>query len=149
MANCIRLRRDQRGTSLVEVMVATVVFMTIMLGGLNYFTLPQATVAREKMRRLAVTQAQQRMETILGLDYAEITADLNETVTSVPLAKISGSINTTILTVDDVADGLGLSDADSDTRDYKNITVKITWSDGNAQSVSFSTCVSAFENQYK
>ena len=140
------LWRNQDGSSVVEVMVAIVVFMVIMLGGLNYFTIPQATMAREKMRRSAVTQAQLRMESLLKLEYTAITADSNETATPVTLAKITGSRNTTITTVDDAADGLGGSDADADTVDYKNITVDVTWSDGNNQSVVFTAKVSAYGN---
>ena len=143
------LWRNQDGSSVVEVMVAIVVFMIIMLGGLNYFTVPQANMARENMRRLAVAEAQQRMEVLLDLDYTAITADSNETATPVTLAKITGSRNTTITTVDDAADGLGGSDADSDTVDYKNITVAVNWSDGNNQSVDFIAAVSAFDNPDK
>ncbi len=63
------LFKDETGTSLVEVMVAMVVFMIIMVGGLTYFTLPQSTAVREKIKRLAFAAAHQRMETLLALDY--------------------------------------------------------------------------------
>ena len=46
-----------------------VVFIIIMVGGLNYFTLLQSTAVREKIKRLAFAAAQQRMETLLALDY--------------------------------------------------------------------------------
>jgi len=46
-----------------------VVFMIIMVGGLNYFTLLQSTAVREKIKGLAFAAAQQRMETLLALDY--------------------------------------------------------------------------------
>ncbi len=62
------IAHNQNGTSIVEVMIAIAVFMIIMIGGLNYFTLPQSTVAREKIKRLAFAAAQQRMETLLALD---------------------------------------------------------------------------------
>ena len=125
-------------------MIAVVVFIIIMIGGLNYFTLPQATVAREKIKRLAFAAAQQRMETLLALDYTAITADSNETATPVTLATRTASRNTTVTEVDDAADGLGGSDADADLVDYKSITVNITWNDGNNQSASITTKVSVF-----
>jgi cytoskeletal protein RodZ len=127
-------------------MVAIVVFMVIMIGGLNYFTVPQAIMAREEMKRMAVAAAQQRMETLLQSDYTEVTADSNETDTPVPLANISGLRTTTVTEIDDAADGLGGSDADGNTVDYKNVMVLITWSDGNSQSLSFTTTVSEFDN---
>jgi len=53
------LFKDETGTSIVEVTIAMVVFMIIMAGGLNYFTLPQSTAVREKIKGLAFAAAQQ------------------------------------------------------------------------------------------
>jgi len=138
------LFKDETGTSLVEVMVAIVVFMIIMVGGLTYFTLPQSTVVRDKIKRLAFAAAHQRMETLLALDYTAITADSNEASIPVTLATKAASRNTTVTEVDDAADGLGGSDADSETVDYKSITIEITWNDGNNKSASITTNVSEF-----
>ncbi len=138
------LFKDETGTSLVEVMVAIVVFMIIMVGGLTYFTLPQSTAVREKIKRLAFAAAHQRMETLLALDYTAITADSNEASIPVTLATKAASRNTTVTEVDDAADGLGGSDADSETVDYKSITIEITWNDGNNKSASITTNVSEF-----
>ena len=98
---------NQNGASIIEVMVAIAVFMIIMIGGLNYFTLPQAIVGREKLKRLAFAAVHQRMETLLELDYTAITADSNETATPVTLATRTGLRNTTVTEVDDPADGQG------------------------------------------
>jgi len=106
-------------------MVAIVVFMVIMIGGMSYFTLPQASNARQKMKRLAVSEAKQRLETFLGLGFHAVVTDSNETGTSVTLAGLTGSRDTTITYVDDAGDGTGGSDADSDIVDYKKITVSI------------------------
>ncbi len=138
------LFKDETGTSLVEVMVATVVFMIIMVGGLTYFTLPQSTAVREKIKRLAFAAAHQRMEALLALDYIAITADSNEVAIPVTLATKAASRNTTVTVVDDATDGLGGSDADSETVDYKSITIEITWNDGNNKSASITTNVSEF-----
>ena len=135
---------NQKGTSIIEVMIAVTVFIIIMIGGLNYFTLPQSTVAREKIKRLAFAAAHQRMETLLALDYTAITADSNEASTPLTLATKAASRNTTVTEVDDAADGLGGSDADSETVDYKSITIEITWNDGNNKSASITTNVSEF-----
>ena len=137
---------NQNGSSVVEVMVAIVVFMVIMIGGTSYFTVPQAVGARQKMKRLAVSEAKQRLETFLGLGFHAVVTDSNETGTSVTLAGLTGSRDTTITYVDDAGDGTGGSDADSDIVDYKTITVSISWNDGNSRSISLSTKISGFGN---
>ena len=134
--------KDENGTSIVEVMVAIVVFMIIMMGGLNYFLQPQSMIGRQKIKRLAISAAQSRMETLLALDFTQITSDSNETNTSVLLGSITGLRSTTVTAIDDAADGLGGSDADGDTVDYKTILVELSWTAGSDQAISFSTKVS-------
>ncbi len=136
----------QSGTSIVEVMFAVVIFMIIMIGGLQYFTLPQATIAKQKFRRMAVSAARQRVETLLALGFTGVTPDSNETSVAVTLENKPATRNTTVVLVDDSGDGLGGSDADSDTVDYKRITVDILWNDGRNQSVTLTTNVSAYGN---
>jgi len=138
--------KDETGTSMIEVMIAIMVFMIIMVGGLQYFTLPQQIVARKKIKRLAVAEAQRRMEALLSLGFTGVVTDSNETNTSVTLAGITGNRNTTVTFTDDSADGLAGSDADSDTVDYKAIMVNVTWNDGNSQSVTLTTILSAYAN---
>lgn len=138
--------KDETGTSMIEVMIAIMVFMIIMVGGLQYFTLPQQIVARKKIKRLAVAEAQRRMEALLSLGFTGVVTDSNETNTSVTLAGFTGNRNTTVTFTDDSADGLAGSDADSDTVDYKAIMVNVTWNDGNSQSVTLTTMLSAYAN---
>ncbi len=127
-------------------MFAIVIFMSIMIGGLQYFTLPQQTVARQKMKRLAVVEAQRRMEDLIALGFTGVVTDSNETNTSVALAALTGTRNTTVALTDDAADGLAGADADGDTLDYKTITVSVSWNDGTAQNVSLTTKLSAYGN---
>jgi len=136
------LFKDETGSSIVEVTIAMVVFIIIMVGGLNYYFLPQATIARQKTKRLVVTAAGDRMEKLVALQYAGVTPDSNETNTPVTVGNITGNRTTTITEVDDAADGLSGADADSDTVDYKLITVAMSWNDGTAKSITFSTIVS-------
>ena len=83
--------KDETGTSMIEVMIAIMVFMIIMVGGLQYFTLPQQIVARKKIKRLAVAEAQRRMEALVSLGFTGVVTDSNETNTSVTLAGITGN----------------------------------------------------------
>ncbi len=98
---------NQDGTTLVEVMVGMLVFLVIMLGGLQYFALPQNIIVRQKLKRLAVSVAQQKMESIIALGYNQITTALNESATVVSLGSINGTRNTTITEFDDLANGQG------------------------------------------
>ena len=76
------LFKDETGTSIAEVMIATVVFMIIMVGGLNYYVQPQIIEpARQKIKRLAISSAQSKMATLLALDFTAITSDSNKTDT--------------------------------------------------------------------
>ena len=54
-------------------MVATVVFIIIMVGGLNYYVQPQSTIVRQKIKRLAISSAQSRMEILRALDFTAST----------------------------------------------------------------------------
>ena len=140
------LFKDETGSSIIEVMVATMVFIIIMVGGLNYYVQPQITIVRQKIKRLAISSAQSRMEILRALHFTAITSDSNETDTPVALGSINGLRTTTVTTVDDTADGLGGADADADTVDYKTIAVTISWTSGGERQISFSTKVSAYGN---
>ncbi len=82
------------------------------------------------------------METLRALDFSAVTSGSNETDTPITLGASSGLRSTTITSVDDAADGLGGSDADADTVDYKTILVTVSWTSGNQQQIAFSTIVS-------
>lgn len=131
--------QDERGTSMVEVMISVVIFLIIMVGGLNYFLLPQSAIVRQKIRRLAISVAKKRMESLKALQFNQVTTDSNETNTSISLGSIQGFRSTTVTYVDDAADGLGGSDSDSDTIDYKTIDIQLSYAAGAAQPISFTT----------
>ena len=68
------LFKDETGSSIIEVMIATVVFIIIMVGGLNYYVQPQIIEpARQKIKRLAISSAQSRMEILRALDFTAST----------------------------------------------------------------------------
>ncbi|MCH8875174.1 hypothetical protein IH824_20840 [candidate division KSB1 bacterium] len=121
--------RNQPGASIVEVTIAMVVFIIIMVAGVNYYFLPQATIGRQKTKRLVVSAARDKMEKLIALQYAGVTPDSNETNTPVTVGNTTINRTTTITEVDDAADGLSGADADSDTVDYKLITVAMSWND--------------------
>ena len=137
-----KLFKDETGSSIIEVMIATVVFIIIMVGGLNYYLQPLIIIVREKVRRLAVSAGQQRMETLRALAFSAVTTDSNETDTAITLGATSGLRSTTVTSVDDAADGLAGADAEADIVDYKTILVTVSWTSGTQQQLAFSTIVS-------
>lgn len=136
--------KDQGGMSLIEVMIATLIFIIIMLGGMNYFVLPQSMIVREKTRRLAILAAHRKIETLTALDYDKLKKDLSQSKSPVSLGKVKGWLKTTITFVDDPADGQQLNDLDKDLVDYKTIAIEISWVDGNQQEILLTTNVSKF-----
>ncbi len=135
---------NEHGMTLIEAMIAIFIFMVIMVGGMNYFTLPKSTIVQQKSKRLAVAAAHQQMEALAALSYVQISTALNETATVIPLGNITGTRATTVRLVDDPADGTGRRDRDGNVVDYKTYTVKISW--GKDKSISFSSARSDFGN---
>ena len=120
-------------------MIAIVIFMIIMIGGHAYFSRSQMIIAYDRTKRLAVAAAAERMEYIRQLGYAAISSSLDETAVTISLGSRSGTRTTTITNIDDAGDGLGGSDADGNSVDYKQITVEIAWQSSSAQTYSLST----------
>ena len=74
-----------------------------MVGGLNYYVQPQSTSVRQKIKRLAISSAQSRMEILRALHFTAMTSASNKTDTPVALGSINGLRTTTVTTVDDAA----------------------------------------------
>ncbi|KAA3612063.1 MAG: hypothetical protein DWQ05_18860 [Calditrichaeota bacterium] len=132
---------NQKGVSLVEAMIAIVIFMIIMIGGHSYFARSHMVMAYGKLQRLAVAAAVHKMESLVKLDYSSLSSSLNETDVTIDLGNRSGTRSTTITYIDDAADGQAGADSDGNTLDYKMIAVEIAWSDSREQSYSLSTFV--------
>lgn len=132
---------NHAGASMVEVTVAGAILITILVFGSEFFFLSQKIVIYEKFRRLAVVEARQRLEEVKSLPYESISEDLNETDHPVSLSTRSGKRSTTILLVDDAADGLGADDIDMNIVDYKTITVSITYMAGREKTIVLTTTI--------
>lgn len=136
--------KDQDGMTLVEVVVAILIFLIIMLGGMNYFILPQSNIIKEKKKRLAIFAAHQKLEELTAKSYDELTVALNEKGKSIKIGSYAAKRKTTIAYIDDAADGKGFKDKDKNIVDYKYITVEIYSYDQNNNSISLSTIVSKY-----
>jgi prepilin-type N-terminal cleavage/methylation domain-containing protein len=65
-------RADERGFTLMEVMVSALLLLIIMAGFIPVFLSGLASATRERYRSIATNLAQERMEQIRQLDYREI-----------------------------------------------------------------------------
>jgi len=121
----IRILASQRGVSLVEIMVAAVVFAIVCLAVVEFFHLGRAYIHEMGLRRTALALAQQKMEQLRGTAFgaADLAIGSHGTET-VPLAEnLSGSRAWSVVWKDDVANGYSGSE-----QDYKEVTINVVWS---------------------
>lgn len=117
--------RSQRGLSLVEILVATVVFAIVAVALVEFYHWGRARIMEVGLRRSALAVAQGKMEELRTLYFTDAdladgahgpqTIQLNEHLT--------GTQSWTVTTLDDPADGYTGSE-----EDYKEITVTVAWS---------------------
>ncbi len=106
---------SEKGTSLVEVMVAIVILALAILGGFVLFSYGRGQIDVQKNRRAAVQLAAQKLEGLKAGNYDSIQA--GETTESISLGDLSYVRSTG-------AEDLGL---------YKKITVSVSWEQMNKQ----------------
>lgn len=137
-----------RGFSLIEVLVASAIFLIVFVGLAKAFSMSLAMIESINAKTGAVTLAQQRIEYIKSLSYGAV-----GTLGGIPSGDISQSEmltynsidytrKTLIKYIDDPSDGLGMADANGITADYKNVKVTIRWTlKGRGHQASFVTNV--------
>lgn len=142
-----RWLKNESGVTLLETLLAMVLLSVIVLGGFQFFAGGRGAIDAETIRRLAIIQAEKRLELANQYDYASLEAGLNESETPLSLSRIIGSRTTVVTSIDDPIDGLATADADTDSVDYKQIVTTIRWSDNSTYQVSLSTYISADYHQ--
>lgn len=136
--NKLRRMKNQDGATLIEVTIAMFIFFVVMVAGGTFFYGGNMMTDRATIRRLAVNKAVERMEWLTSLNYNQLNGQA-EQATVVQLGTVSGFRNTISETIDDSLDGLGGLDMDSNSNDYKKITVEIYWIQSDTQSVVLET----------
>jgi len=115
---------SEKGTSLVEVMIAIVILALAILGGFVLFSYGRGQIDVQKNRRAAVQLAAQKLEGLKAGDYDNIQA--GEITENISLEGLSYVRNTG-------AEDLGL---------YKKITVSVSWEQMNkTQNVGLTTFI--------
>lgn len=108
---------SRAGTSLVEVLVATMLFLLAVLGVFGHLTYGRIQVNLEMRRRYAAEAAHSRLEVLRTAPYDGLHAYAEEQ-TPVDLDGIVGSRTTVVDDVDEDGDG---------ATDYRSLAVTITW----------------------
>lgn len=138
---------DQRGFSLMEVVVAMVIAVIAVLGLAHTFAAGRSLIDRYETARAALAYAEGRVETMAGLSlpgHDPANPDLNtgwHGPVTVDLGNRSGSEKWFVQWVDDPVDN---TPADSNPQDYKRVTLYVMWTQGaNTDTVSLSRTLSA------
>ena len=134
----------ESGTTIIEAMIAMLIATIVMLGGLNFFYGGEYFINRTKNRRIALVIVENRMELSHNFPYSVLADSLNENNTQVSMGDILGLRTTTVNSIDDGIDGLGASDWDSNTDDYKKITVSFQWTGKSTQTITLSSYISKY-----
>ncbi|MEK7176953.1 MAG: prepilin-type N-terminal cleavage/methylation domain-containing protein [Patescibacteria group bacterium] len=121
----------QRGFTLIEIVIATAIFLLFAIGVYQAYTTIFNAIANAHNRALATDLANVRFEVIKNLPYSSVGTvggtpsgliAVSETVTS---DNVSFTVATTIMNVDDPFDGL-LGGGDIFPADYKLVEISIT-----------------------
>jgi len=132
------MRHLERGTSLVEALVATVVAVVAALA--MVFALVSGSTAIRSMRieRGASFVAQKQMETLLSKPTSDASLTIGDHgPQTATLPYVSGQTTWNVSWMDDALDGTGGSD--SNPQDYKKLVVTISWTDVRSRSVALNT----------
>lgn len=137
-----------RGASLLDTLVGSAIFLTIMLGFFGVLQLSIREATDGKGRAGAVMLANESLEYARGLAYADVGVSggsPNGMLVSPEQLTLNDIVYTRSIMVsyvDDPKDGVGGSDSDGNAQDYKKITVSVSWlARGALRTVSLSTIV--------
>jgi len=111
--------------TLIEVLVSVVMLTIVILGGLQFYVAGSARVDRGVHQRAAFGLAHARLEDVIRAPYDSVTS-LSEIDLS--LGDIVCTRTTAVTYVDDPQDGTGA--ADTDSNDYKQVVVTVSWAEG-------------------
>jgi len=143
------MTRDKKGFTLVEVIVATAVFLIISLALFSVFNLILRTVINNKARIVANSIAIEQLEIIRGMNFSDVRTDTGwvppgpiPSERTLNRSGISFTVRIDVAFVDDEYDGLDPTDLFP--YDYKKSRVRVSWTNpvsGTQETVAMSTTV--------
>lgn len=116
---------NNRGYTLVEVLISATLLAIIVLGTMQYFTLSRWEVEKGIRSQLAWANMASQMERAINLGYSSLQDSLPENSKPLVLNGIQGFRTTIVTSVDDGADGYAPTDITQP--DYFNVTIKFAW----------------------
>ena len=128
-----RLQTGSPGVTLIDTVVASGLMLLVFTGIVGVFRLSVDVVSNNKARAGAIALSDERMEYIRSLSYSSVGTSggipsgaiaQSETVS---LNGVSYTRRTLIQYTDDPGDGLGSSDTNSISQDYKVAKVDVAW----------------------
>jgi prepilin-type N-terminal cleavage/methylation domain-containing protein len=124
------IQNSKYGFTLIEIVVATAVFLVFAVGAYRGFVAVYSTITATRLNALAADLVNAQFELIKNMPYNNVgTVGGNPTGIIVPVQTalrdgISFTITTTVLNVDDPFDGT--AGGDPFPRDYKLVEISIT-----------------------
>lgn len=134
--------KTNHGFSLMEIMVSLFILMILMTGVYNLIIIGLKLTDDNKKHVEAIEIANQKMEILRGLPYADVGVVLGSPAGIIPQEEIiqrsaTYKVNTYITFFDDPYDGQIASATNPDSigshDDYKIATIKVTWSSGHGE----------------
>lgn len=122
-----------RGASLLDTLVGSAIFLTIMLGFFGVLQLSIREATDSKGRAGAVMLANESLEYARGLAYADVGVSggfpngILVSPEQLALNDITYTRSILVSFVDDPKDGTGGSDSNGNTHDYKKIEIAVSW----------------------
>ncbi len=126
---------SERGLTLLDTVVGIGLMVVVFVGIASAFELSIQVVTNNKARAGAIALADQRMEYIRSLPYSSVGTVGGIPTGAIPQSEavslngISYTRRTYIEYDDDPADGLGSSDTNHITEDYKAVKVELLWTE--------------------
>ena len=146
------IRGNNRGTTLVEVMIALLIIALVILGGGMFFFYGRLNIVRESYRRAALLVASQRLEALKAADWDVIAHNPLSYepyyITHSSDWALTLSETKETITMDNLSDAQMLTEAQymdddgmDDSYDYLKITIVVEWSDNITNKVSLTSLV--------
>ena len=147
------IRGNNRGTTLIEVMIALLIIALVILGGGMFFFYGRLNIVREAHRRAALLIANQRLEALKAANWDDIAliSPLSYQpyyITHSSDWDLKESETKETITVDNLSDAQMLTEAEYrdddnmyDSYDYLKITIVVEWSDPASNRVSLTSLV--------
>ncbi|MBI4278762.1 MAG: prepilin-type N-terminal cleavage/methylation domain-containing protein [Armatimonadetes bacterium] len=130
------MKHDQRGLTMVEILVAAAVFGVVVVAIASYYPAASKGALIGRSTTFAVLAAQQRMEEVFSKAYASVTS------ANFPNDTVSDGVNTyaRTVTITDCS-GDATSPCESSAR-LKKVVVGVSWTDAAvSKSINYSTLI--------